>query len=89
MARHSNLHADVSWDVLAKLIMMNYDGRKNASHLHHDVHEDFQMETRESIVDTAKVEDLRNNLEETYGLHADMVSDMIPFRWGLSVIVSG
>ena len=75
MARHSNLHADVSWDVLAKLQFMNYDGRKNASHLHHDVHEDFQFEheVKKSLVDTKQVEDLRETLHEQFTLHENMV----------------
>ena len=54
---------------------MNYDGRKNATHLHHDVHEDFQFEdeVKKSLVDTKEVEDLREDLHEQFSLHEEMV----------------
>ena len=72
--KHRNLHADTSWDVLAKQLFMNYDGRRNASYLHHDVHEDFQMEVKKSIVDTAEIHEIRKSLEEQYSIHKEMVS---------------
>jgi len=72
--KHRNLHADTSWDVLAKQLFMNYDGRRNASYLHHDVHEDFQMEVEKSVVDTAEIHEIRKSLEEQYSIHKEMVS---------------
>ena len=71
--RHPNLHADVSWDVLAKQIFMNYDGKKNASHLHHDVHPDFDKEVKGSIVDTKQVAELRKELHEQFKVHEALV----------------
>ena len=73
--RHPNLHADVSWDVLAKQIFMNYNAtlRKDANHLHHDVHEDFDKEVKGSIVDTAQVVELRKELHEQFKVHEAMV----------------
>ena len=35
ISRHPNLHADVSWDVLSKQLLMNYDPKThNISQLH-------------------------------------------------------
>ena len=52
---------------------MNVDQRRNVTYLHHDVHEDFQMETEKSIVDTAKIEDAKVKLEGIYALHEETV----------------
>ena len=74
MKRHKNLHADASWDVLAKQLFMNYDGRKNASYLHHAVHPDFDKEVAGSFsVNTAELEDLHTTLEDTFSVHKEMV----------------
>ena len=56
---------------------MNYDESRNrdASYLHHDVHEDFQMEVEKSIVDTAEVEEIRNTLEEKYSIFKQFISN--------------
>ena len=43
--RHQNLYADISWDVLSKQHLMNFNGA-NVSLLHHDVHEDFNEEIK-------------------------------------------
>ena len=37
IVRHPNLHADVSWDVLSKQILMNYDPKKHNISLLHEV----------------------------------------------------
>ena len=74
MGRHKNLHADVSWDVLAKQLFMNHDGR-NASYLHHAVHEDFEKGVMDAFsVNTAKLEELHTNLEVTFDIHKEMVA---------------
>jgi len=72
MDKHENLYADVSWDVLSKQLLMNYKGN-NVSLLHHDVHEDFDAEVKESVVDTEEVEAMRQELEETWLIHHEMV----------------
>ena len=74
MKNHKNLYADASWDVLSKQLFMNYDGRKNAYHLHHTVHEDFDKEVRGSFsVDTDALEELHTSLADTYSVHKELV----------------
>jgi len=70
--RHPNLYADISWDVLSKQILMNFNGA-NVSLLHHDVHEDFSAEIDEFLVDTEGIEEMREELEETWDIHEDMI----------------
>jgi len=70
--KHPNLYADISWDVLSKQLLMNFNGA-NVSLLHHDIHEDFSAEIDESLVDTEGVEEMRLELEETWELHEKMV----------------
>eukprot|EP00091_Calanus_sinicus_P014764 TRINITY_DN3243_c0_g1_i2.p1 TRINITY_DN3243_c0_g1~~TRINITY_DN3243_c0_g1_i2.p1 ORF type:complete len:260 (-),score=73.41 TRINITY_DN3243_c0_g1_i2:132-911(-) len=71
-SRHQNLYADISWDVLSKQLLMNFNGA-NVSLLHHDVHEDLNGEIKESVVDTEEVEEMREELEETWDIHEDMM----------------
>eukprot|EP00090_Calanus_glacialis_P039043 TRINITY_DN67_c0_g1_i1.p1 TRINITY_DN67_c0_g1~~TRINITY_DN67_c0_g1_i1.p1 ORF type:complete len:574 (-),score=93.39 TRINITY_DN67_c0_g1_i1:129-1850(-) len=70
--KHKNLYLDVSWDVLSKQLLMNFNGA-NVSLLHHDVHEDFKAEIDKAVVDTAAVEAMRQELEETWSIHQEMV----------------
>lgn len=70
--RHNNLYADVSWDVLSKQLFMNYNGA-NVTFLHHDVHEDFKAEIDKAVVDTAAVDSMRLELEETWSIHKELV----------------
>ena len=74
MGRHKNLHADASWDVLANQLFMNHDGR-NASYLHHAVHEDFEKGVMDAFsVNTSELEELHTTLEDTYAIHKEMVA---------------
>jgi len=73
MKNHKNLYADVSWDVLSKQLLMNFKGA-NASFLHAKNHEDLDAEIDESIVDTDEVEEMRNELEEQWIIHKEMVT---------------
>ena len=70
--RHPNLYADVSWDVLSKQILMNFDG-SNVSLLHQQVHEDFDKEVKESLVDTEEVHEMREELELVWDEHEDAI----------------
>jgi len=72
LEKHKNLYADASWDVLSKQLFMNYNGA-NVSFLHHDVHEDFKAEVDQAVVDTAEVDAMRLELEETWSIHEEMV----------------
>ena len=75
MGKHKNLYADVSWDVLAKQLFMNHDGQRNASYLHHSVHEDIDKGAMAAFsVNTSQLEDLHTTLEDTYDIHRDMVA---------------
>jgi len=67
--RHPNLYADVSWDVLSKQLFMNFKEGTNASYLHPSKHEDLDKEIDKSIVDTAAIEDLREDLLEVWEIH--------------------
>ena len=71
--RHPNLYADISWDVLSKQLFMNFKD-ENVSLLHHDVHEDFSAEIDEFLVDTEGIEEMREELEETWEIHEKMMS---------------
>lgn len=74
MGKHRNLYADVSWDVLAKQLFMNHDGQRNASYLHHTVHEDFDKGVLDAFsVNTSELDDLHTSLEDTYDIHREMV----------------
>jgi len=72
LERHPNLYADVSWDVLSKQILMNFDG-SNVSLLHQQVHEDFDKEVKESLVDTEEVHEMREELELVWDEHEDAI----------------
>jgi len=75
MAKHPNLYADVSWDVLSKQLLMNFDPAvHNVSKLHQMHHEDFEHEIQLSLVDTAEVEQDRNTLQDTWDTHKAMVT---------------
>jgi len=71
-SRHKNLYADISWDVLSKQLLMNFNGA-NVSLLHPDIHEDLNAEIKESVVDTEEVEEMRQELEETWDIHEDVI----------------
>jgi len=76
--KHPNLHADTSWDVLAKQMFMNYPKdpnhpKRNSSYLHHSVHEDFDKEMAGSVVDTAAIHGLREEMELEFAIFKDQV----------------
>ena len=73
MERHKNLYADVSWDVLSKMQLMNYIGQ-NISLLHPANHDDLDAELDKSLLDTEKVEDMREELQATWEIHQEMVT---------------
>ena len=61
--RHPNLYTDVSWDVLPKLLLMNYDESKDsADDYHSDNHDDFDEDAAAFLFNTTHVEELRRKL---------------------------
>ena len=47
--------------------------KRNSSYLHHTVHEDFDKEMAGSVVDTAAIHGLREEMELEFAIHKDMV----------------
>jgi len=70
--RHPNLHADVSWDVLAKQNLMNHESGRTASHLSHEEHTDFNADT-EFLVNSSDIDAMRQDLHDTWQVHEDLV----------------
>lgn len=70
--RHDNLHADVSWDVLAKQNLMNHDGSKKVSDLHTDTHTDFNEDV-EFLFNSSDVDQIREDLHQTWMVHEGLV----------------
>ena len=75
MKKHKNLYADVSWDILAKQLFMNYNDTQHASYLHNTVHEDFPKYVVGSIaVNITELEMLHTSLLDTFNVHEELVT---------------
>ena len=65
--RYANLHADVSWDILAKLLLMNYNAAIDTiDKLKPENHEDFEQAAATFIFNHTEVTTLRKHLHETH-----------------------
>ncbi len=51
--RYPNLHADVSWDVLPKMVLMNFKEGNTATRFEHHMHEDFHSTAADLFNKTA------------------------------------
>lgn len=69
--RHVNLYADISWDIIAQLYLMNYAGM-DISELQADAHEDLTSES-EVTFNSTYVTELRASLQEQYNAQDDPV----------------
>lgn len=70
---YPNLHADVSWDILAKLLLMNYNANDKAENYDH-THEDLDKEMAAFIYNQSYTQDLRQKLhDEEWLLHKEHV----------------
>jgi len=67
--RHPNLHADVSWDILAKLLLMNYDAEDTIEQYHPDNHNDFDQDAAAFIFNQTHVKEVRRKLHGDVWLH--------------------
>ena len=47
--------------------------KRNASYLHHTIHEDFDKEMAGSVVDTAAIHGLREEMELEFAIHKEQV----------------
>jgi len=70
--RHDNLHADVSWDVLAKQNLMNHKAGTTVEHLSNEHHTDFNEDV-EFMVNSEEVQSLHNDLYATWKIHEELV----------------
>jgi len=70
--RHPNLHADVSWDVLAKQNLMNHPIGRTVDHLTNQHHTDFNEDV-EFLVDGEEVKSLHDDLHATWQIHEQLV----------------
>lgn len=73
MERHPNLHADVSWDVLSKMVLMNYKESDSIASLLHHSHVDFDDDAKDLFNQTL-ISEIRNDMhEEIWDEHKDKV----------------
>ena len=61
--RYPNLHADVSWDVLPKMVLMNFKEGNTAIKFEHHMHEDFHS-TASSLFNKTAVTAARQMLHD-------------------------
>ena len=61
--KHANLYADVSWDVLPKMLLMNYKN-DSVARLMHTSHEDFDKNAAHLFNYTA-IHELREELHQS------------------------
>ena len=66
MTRHSNLYADISWDVLAKGLLMNYSPTRNISRLLPKNHPDLDEHTAHFLFNASDVDAVRSGLQEIF-----------------------
>ena len=66
--RHANLHADVSWDILAKLLLMNYNAADTVHNYTAENHVDLAATF---IFNHTRVKDLRQKLHDEIWLEDD------------------
>ena len=69
--RHPNLHADISWDILAKLLLMNYKQGSSINKYTSDSHEDFDREAASFLFNHTEVDGLRRKLHNLWLHHKD------------------
>lgn len=61
--KYPNLHADVSWDILAKLLLMNFKSSDKSENYDHR-HEDLDKQTAAFIFNQTHVKDIRQKLHD-------------------------
>ena len=61
--RYSNLHADVSWDVLSKMVLMDYKPGDSIAKFLHTSHEDFDRDAKDLFNQTI-VNELRQEMHD-------------------------
>lgn len=63
--KHPNLYTDVSWDVLAKQLLMNYNNEP-IDRLSHFSHEDFEADAAAFLFNHTHVNEIRSKLHEVF-----------------------
>jgi len=61
--KYPKLRADVSWDILAKLLLMNFNSKDKAENYDH-THEDLDKETAAFIFNQTHIRNMRQNLHD-------------------------
>jgi len=65
--RYPNLYTDVSWDIIPKLLLMNYDEEKHsAEHYSPENHADFDADAAAFLFNASHVEQLRQKLHDVW-----------------------
>eukprot|EP00095_Tigriopus_kingsejongensis_P012514 maker-scaffold455_size166772-snap-gene-0.29 protein:Tk12514 transcript:maker-scaffold455_size166772-snap-gene-0.29-mRNA-1 annotation:"hypothetical protein BRAFLDRAFT_82927" len=70
--RHSNLFTDLSWDVLAKQLLMNYNNEP-IDRLSHFSHEDFEADAASFLFNHTHVNEIRSKLQDLFDTKREVV----------------